>query len=136
MAQDSSGTLVLEALRAAPNTEGDGIVVEVHGVDGRLARIGLHRLVVGAVAACLLDAVQRAPGWSVSAPAARVPVDAVGITRSERGETLLVFETGSVSLAYPLSGEVLEGLRDGIALALAEHKDEAEPGSSARRFHA
>lgn len=114
MEHDISGIVVLDELRAVPNTAGDGVIVEVRGVDGRIARIGIHRLAVGAVAACLLEAVHRAPTSPFKAPSARVPADAVGVTRSEDGETLLVLETGSVSLAYALSKEALSGIREGL----------------------
>ena len=124
MAQDIP---VLDELRAAPTSDGQGVVVEISALDGRHLAFGMHRIAVGAVAASLLDALARAPAPELTAPPVRVPVDAAGIMLSEHGETLLVLETGGAALAYALSPAVLAQLCAAIAAASS-----LPPGGSAR----
>ncbi|MDB5415684.1 MAG: hypothetical protein JWR10_4019 [Rubritepida sp.] len=122
---------VLDSLRATVSSDGEGLLVEVATLEGEVLRFGLHRLALGAVVSCLLDAARHAPPTGATAPAARVAADAAGVTLSETGETLLVLETGGTALAYALPPTLLHEL----AGSLIGLQPAQKPPTSRNRRH-
>lgn len=106
------GLPIVEAFRARPAADGEGIEVEAESGPGAVRGL-LHRAALGPLLGCLLEAERLSPARD-DLPATLIRVDAVGLTRTEAGEVTLAIQVGGAVLAFALDPAALAGLHGAL----------------------